>query len=581
MADYAKTGAETLVNTTTASDQYGSLVTHLANGSYVVAWSIGGQLPSKAQIFASDGSRVGGEITVNSSSVSGGRVTSITALSGGGFVVGWSDEAGTTNAWVRAFAANGTPVGAEIEVEPSTATNDLEPAVAGLADGGFVTVWQAFGDNPGQQFDAGTFGQRYDATGNPVGARFLVNTQVVGYQTQAKVVGLANGGYAVAWTDFNTAADGSEASTRAQVFAADGSRVGSEIAVNTTTTGSQMPYGLIALAEGGFAVHFSSTSRAQQLTYSSRVQVFDDTGAKVGVEHDLGAPAGAFVQLGDGSFALTWSADGGPADAFLRRYDASFTLIGGTEVVNTSLPGAQFPSGLAATANGFVVTYTTTDATADGDGWAILMQRFGVAPTSGTAGNDTLTAPSDTAWTAFGAGGADTLTGRAGDDTINGGGGNDVLRGGAGSDRLIGGAGNDLIEAGSGLRDVLVGGTGDDRLVGGTGYDVLYGDAGADRFLFTAAELASPQGRLDARIADFSRSAGDRIDLSMIDAIVGGSDDAFMFIGTAAFSGAAGEIRIAEVNGLRYLHGDTNGDGQVELVVRIDGDAPIVADFIL
>ena len=74
-----------------------------------------------------------------------------------------------------------------------------------------------------------------------------------------------------------------------------------------------------------------------------------------------------------------------------------------------------------------------------------------IAPSSGTAGNDTL----------IGTSGNDVLDGLAGDD---------VLRGLAGNDTLIGGAGNDLLD----------GGLGTDSMTGGTGNDTYVVDAASD-----------------------------------------------------------------------------------------------------
>ncbi|NOT14400.1 MAG: hypothetical protein HOP21_02245 [Methylotenera sp.] len=63
---------------------------------------------------------------------------------------------------------------------------------------------------------------------------------------------------------------------------------------------------------------------------------------------------------------------------------------------------------------------------------------------NGTAGNDTLVAPTIDNTTMNGLAGNDTLTGSSGDDRLNGGAGNDSLNGGAGADTMTGGTGNDI-----------------------------------------------------------------------------------------------------------------------------------------
>ena len=66
-------------------------------------------------------------------------------------------------------------------------------------------------------------------------------------------------------------------------------------------------------------------------------------------------------------------------------------------------------------------------------------------------------------------------------------------------------------------------------------------------------------------ISDFAD--GDLIDLSGIDAIEGGGNDAFTFIDGASFSGTAGELRYSETSG--KLRGDTDGDSKAEIIIEV------------
>ena len=78
----------------------------------------------------------------------------------------------------------------------------------------------------------------------------------------------------------------------------------------------------------------------------------------------------------------------------------------------------------------------------------------------------------------------------------------------------INGSGNalDNVINGNGAANELRGDAGNDRLDGGAGRDVLTGGSGADRFRFATAG-AFGQAQAD-HITDFSRSEGDRIELS-------------------------------------------------------------------
>ena len=174
----------------------------------------------------------------------------------------------------------------------------------------------------------------------------------------------------------------------------------------------------------------------------------------------------------------------------------------------------------------------------------------------------------------------DYLYGHAGDDALFGDAGNDVLNGHKGNDTLDGGADNDMLDGGAG-NDALFGGDGDDVLIGSWGIDTLAGGSGADMFVFGSADTGSWQSKADT-ILDFSRADGDMIDLSAMDAVEGGGDDAFSFIGTSAFSGTAGELRyFADPDGA-FLAGDTDGDGAADFFIRVDGVSDLSqADFVL
>ncbi|MBB5538122.1 M10 family metallopeptidase [Rhizobium giardinii] len=145
-----------------------------------------------------------------------------------------------------------------------------------------------------------------------------------------------------------------------------------------------------------------------------------------------------------------------------------------------------------------------------------------------------------------------SLQGYSGNDTLNGEGGSDVLIGASGADRLSGG-------------------TGADRLYGGAGADDLIGGADADMFLFKLRTESTVSASGRDTIFDFSASQGDRIDLSVIDAnSKATSNQAFAFLGNAAFTGAAAELRYVKGSSDTYVYGDVNGDKAADFAVHLD-----------
>ena len=162
--------------------------------------------------------------------------------------------------------------------------------------------------------------------------------------------------------------------------------------------------------------------------------------------------------------------------------------------------------------------------------------------------------------------GANTITGDAGNNDLTGGRGVDKLSGGIGTDNLNGGDGNDF-------------------LTGGAGKDVLNGGAGADTFLFATGD--STVAAFDT-ISDFSKAEKDIINLASMDAIASSSSDqAFTFIGAAAFSNVAGQLRFRagvapDSTPLTIVEGDTNGDSIADFAIQLRGTFVLAAlDFVL
>ena len=238
-------------------------------------------------------------------------------------------------------------------------------------------------------------------------------------------------------------------------------------------------------------------------------------------------------------------------------------------------------------------------------------------------GNDTVTGSAGSDWIVGGAGN-DRLIGGVGDDQfeLGTGSGNDTIDGGAGTDtvfasqagtkvyfpglsnfevitgfgdtKIVGsGAANRIDLTGLGIsgisqidggngNDTIIGSDTADTILGGAGADRLTGALGADTFVFTAA--AQSAGAAVDFIMDFVQGT-DRIDLSAIDAntILAVVED-FAFIGAAAFSGSAGELRYDSNTfaGETRVYGDTNGDGVAEMTIRLAGAHNFLAtDFLV
>lgn len=163
----------------------------------------------------------------------------------------------------------------------------------------------------------------------------------------------------------------------------------------------------------------------------------------------------------------------------------------------------------------------------------------------------------------FGGRGNDNLEVQAG-GTLGG-----AFSGGLGNDTVMGSDKRDKLQGDAG-RDVINGGAGRDFINGGADADELTGGADADDFIYRDLSEMSDARRIE-RITDFTQGE-DRIVLSKIDADTTlAGNQAFTFIGTAAFSGTAGEMRYVQLNGGTRVLFDDDGDGVADAELRLDG----------
>ena len=87
----------------------------------------------------------------------------ITGLGDGGYLVTWMSSNQDGDNWGvfgQRFNTEGVAVGNEFQINTTTGNKQWRPEASGLADGGFVVVWNSQ-DQDGS--DIGVFGQRFNA----------------------------------------------------------------------------------------------------------------------------------------------------------------------------------------------------------------------------------------------------------------------------------------------------------------------------------------------------------------------------------------------------------------------------------
>ncbi len=270
------------INTYTSGQQNGASVAALADGGFIVTWLSDGWVVGAngqdgsgsgvyAQRYSADGSPSGSEFRINATTLGYQAMPSVTGLQDGGFVISWfstgvpvgvpSQDGSGAGIFAQRYAADGTPAGAEFQINTVTALDQLWSAVTALKSGGFVVTWASEGqDGSG----LGIYGQRYNADGTAAGGEFHVSTYTSGDQTVPDVVALDDGGFVVTWS--SDGQDGSGWGLYGQRLSADGTAVGSEFSINQITDGNQT------------ASSYAGATALAVLPNGNLVQVFQGSG---------------------------------------------------------------------------------------------------------------------------------------------------------------------------------------------------------------------------------------------------------------------------------------------------------------
>ncbi|MEA3013736.1 MAG: trimeric autotransporter adhesin, partial [Sphingomonadales bacterium] len=361
-------GNEVTVNQNIDQDQVGPRVAWIDAGHYVVTWT-SHETPTSyevmARLFNGDGTPAGDEFQVNTTSAGDQVGNRVAALSGGGFVIVWSDVT-TTDIRAQMFNADGSPDGTELLLNTDPNAQSV-PWVSALPGGGFAAVWM---HDDGVSYDIR--GRTFDADGQPVSAEFAVNTNTALNQQYAQMTTLANGHFVVVWHDSGgIGGDASSTAIKMRVFDTDGTALTDEILANTTIAGMQQFPAVGALVGGGYVVAWEDYSASGGDTSGNalRAQIYDASGNAVGgefivnftTEGDQSRPT--IAGLPDGGFVIGWwnQADGVSVNEIrAQAFDALGNRRGGEFEVNSDSAGDQLGASFAVSANGHLVA-TWTD----------------------------------------------------------------------------------------------------------------------------------------------------------------------------------------------------------------------------
>jgi len=367
----APAGFEFRVNTYTTGAQREGSTAGVANGgnTMIVTWESLDQDGSQHGVFAQryNGSSipVGPEFRVNTYTTADQIVPDAAADSLGNFVIVWQSEnqdGDDRGIYGQRYTSGGLPSGSEFRVNTYTTGGQTVPDVAkdSSGSGNFVVVWASAGQDGSS---VGVFGQRYAATGAPLGPEFQVNT----YATSAQrfpAVAFANGNFVVVWEGYSPSDQ--SLGIFGQRYSGAGVPLGGEFRVNTYTTGNQR-YPAVGGGASGFVVTWQSEGQDGS-GYGVFAQRYATGGLPAGVEFRVNGfttnnqsfPA-ASAHFAD-RYMISWQSEGqdgsGPG-IFMQIFNSGVPETPFDNAVNSYTPDAQTAPAVTHDGIGFMVVWTS------------------------------------------------------------------------------------------------------------------------------------------------------------------------------------------------------------------------------
>ena len=271
--------------------------------------------------------------------------------------------------------AQAPPFGGEFQVNTYTTGDQDFPVVAVAPDGQFIVAWESLNQDGSQH---GIFAQLYDASGVKNGSEIAVNSYTTGEQLDVSVAAANDGNFVVTW---QSRQDGSYYGIVARKFL-HGGNDGPEFIVNTYTTNGQYFPSVAMGADSSFVVVWESDYPPDHVGIFG--QRFGPTlGSAVGSEFPVNAvpsvasfPSVAMDESGD--FVVVWedSHDLGGLGIFGQRFDATGAKVGSVFPVNTHTTGDQRIAHVAMGKHGDFVVVWEDYSGEDGDQTGVFGQRF-------------------------------------------------------------------------------------------------------------------------------------------------------------------------------------------------------------
>ncbi len=239
-------------------------------GGYIVAQDTiidGNGLGLRARRLNADLSMGATPFSVNSITAGDQQRGKVAVLPNGGAVFVWQSSTARGNKiYARFMGPDQSFLGEEVGAADRTFGHQSDAAVAALNDGTVVVVWSEEEREPAPDNRmAGIFAQRFTSEGQRLGATFRVNTVTYLNQRTPAIAALANGGFVVAWVSDEFRVRNSDyIDIAARVFDAQGNPLGEDFALNSGNEICANP-SIVATADGFRAAWSGRTLPVRQV----------------------------------------------------------------------------------------------------------------------------------------------------------------------------------------------------------------------------------------------------------------------------------------------------------------------------
>ncbi len=171
----------------------------------------------------------------------------------------------------------------EFLVNSTTFSDQRQSSITAIADGRFAVSWTDDSQSTGDTSLSAIRVRIFNAGGTQSVQEFVANTTTASIQNESSVTALPDGRLIVSWTDSSASTgDTSGPAIRSRIFNADGTQSVQELIVNATTTNTQFSSHVTALADGRFVVSWTDGSASGGDTSSSaiRARIFNADGTQ-------------------------------------------------------------------------------------------------------------------------------------------------------------------------------------------------------------------------------------------------------------------------------------------------------------